>query len=301
MMTDEELESLASNIKSGNIKVNLVVRKKGDKNELIDGDKRVKAAKLLGWKEIPNELIDVRDYTDEQVRAYIRSSLTRGTRKDLVREAEVYLEDYNASGLGMAEYADRIGMNISKLSKILKRNNMPLPAKAFIQRNTISPTVLDEVLSVRPDYVFMMVQRAVEEKWSEAQAREAVKSGVTVDGKPVRGGADKGKPTDVNRLDMIERCAIGNILGNYSVHLTKIIALCKSKNSNITCGSFESLLKKNFEVKKKIDGVHMVYSPYKSEQTKKTNELTDWLASGTEDERRDKVERVNAKIKELIG
>jgi len=161
IMSDEELESLSADIKVNGVKQNILARKTGDKYEIVDGEHKVKAMKMLGWKDVPESMVTIRDFTDAEVRSYVRSSLTRGTRKDLVREAEIYLFDYQASGLDMKAYAEKIGVEYTKLSRILKRNNMGNPAKAFLQRNSVSPHVVDEVMNARPDYHFPLLPRAV--------------------------------------------------------------------------------------------------------------------------------------------
>jgi len=300
VMSDAELEILSADIKSGAVIDKIVSRKKGDKYEIIDGEQRIKALKMLGWREVPSDLCDVRDYSDAQVRSYVRSSLTRGSRKDLIREAEVYLEDMQASGLGMKDYAEKTGVEYTRLSRILKRNNMPLPAKAYVQRNEVSHQVLDELLMARPDYILPFLERAVTEKWTVEDTKLAIKAGVTVTGEPIKTKGGKDRVTDVVKLDMIERSAMSQILmGNVS-SLAKMMSMCRGKGVLFTGRDFEMLIKSVNNLKNRIDGTRTIYSPKTSEQGKKLNDVSEWIASGTDDERRDKVARVNAKIQELI-
>lgn len=300
VMSDEELEALSIDIKANGVKQNILVRKKGDKYEIVDGEHKVKAMKMLGWKDVPLTMVDVREFTDAEVRSYVRSSLTRGTHKDLIREAEIYLLDYQASGLDMKGYAEKIGVEYSKVSRILKRNNMPLPAKAFIQRNEISNRVLDEVLMARPDYVFPLVQRAVAEKWTVEDAQLAVKSGVTVTGEPVKTATSKERTGDVNKLDMVERAAISHILSSHLSNLAKVMSLLHMRSVPNTGREIESLTAAINRAKNKVDGQRVVYPKSQGEQIRRVNDVTEWLASGIDDERKDKVERVNTKIRELI-
>jgi ParB-like chromosome segregation protein Spo0J len=300
VMTDAELEILAADIKSGAVIDKIVFRKKGDRYEIIDGEQRIKALKMLGWKELPSDLCDVRDYSDAQVRSYVRSSLTRGSRKDLIREAEVYLEDYQASGLDMKAYAEKIGVEYTRLSRILKRNNMPLPAKAYVQRNDVHSQVLDELLMARPDYVLPFLERAVNEKWTVEDTKLAIKAGVTVTGEPIKNKVGKDRITDVVKLDMVDRSAMSQILGGNISSITKMMSMCRGKGVIFTGRDFELLIKSINNLKTRIDGQRTVYSTKSGEQTRKSSDVSEWISSGSDDERRDKVSRVNAKIQELV-
>lgn len=302
VMTEDELDSLSADIKSGAVIEKIIVRKKGERYEIIDGEQRIKAFKLLGKAEIPNELLDIRDYNDAQVRSYVRSSLTRGSRKDLVKEAELYLEDWKASGLDMKAYAEKIGIDNTMLSKLLKRNNMGLPAKAFVQRNNIYPKVLDEVLMVRPDYIMGYLQRAIEERWTVEDAKLAVKMGVAMDGSPVKDTNRKADiASDVIKLDLVDRATLSQSLSGMLMHLSKSSELCKMRGVGFTAKEFDILIAKVGKVKNRVDGSRVVYSQRQGEAVRKLNDVSEWLASGSDEERMGKVEKVNTRIKEVYG
>ena len=61
---EEKLQELADSIKEFGIVEPLVVREKGRKYQLVAGERRWRAAKLAGLKEIP---VIIRDYTEKEI------------------------------------------------------------------------------------------------------------------------------------------------------------------------------------------------------------------------------------------
>ena len=61
---EESLNELAESIRQFGILQPLLVKKKGERYEIIAGERRWRAAKLAGVKEVP---VVVRDYTDQEI------------------------------------------------------------------------------------------------------------------------------------------------------------------------------------------------------------------------------------------
>jgi len=298
LLTDDEFNQLVSDLKNNIMVDKIIVRRKGDAYEIIDGEFRIKALKSLGIKTVPSVNVVIVDFTDADVRKYLRSKRIRGSRKNLIKESSVMLEDYQASGLSLTEYANKLGMDKGGLSRILSRCNIPLPAQELVIRSDVSPSVLDEIISVRPDYCTNVIQRAIEERWTVDDARTNVKLGTTIDGQPIKRTDDKRSESDLSRIDYYDRVALTKFLEPCVNTLATMMRYCKQLNANITQGELERIIKSITKTKNRIEGVKVMY-PYTKGDIKRSNDLTNWLSSGTDDERKQKIVIVEERIRKI--
>ena len=85
---EEQLKELAESVKNYGILQPLLVQKKGDFFEIIAGERRWRAAKLAGLKEVP---VLIRDYTKQQtveialIENVQRADLNLSRRRKLTR------------------------------------------------------------------------------------------------------------------------------------------------------------------------------------------------------------------------
>lgn len=113
-----ELEKLAESIKTSGIVQPLLVRQmSGGKFELIAGERRLRAAKLIGLKKVPCII----KRTDGMNAAYI-TIIENLQRSDLsaFEEAEGINRLINVYGLSRIEVAERLGLAESTLSNKLR-------------------------------------------------------------------------------------------------------------------------------------------------------------------------------------
>ena len=102
---EEQLKELAESVKNYGILQPLLVQKKGDFFEIIAGERRWRAAKLAGLKEVP---VLIRDYTKQQT---VEIALIENVqRADLnpIEEAKAYQMLVQEFGLKQEEVAERV-------------------------------------------------------------------------------------------------------------------------------------------------------------------------------------------------
>ncbi len=121
---EDSLQELADSIKQHGIIQPLIVQKKGKMYEIIAGERRWRAARLAGLKEIP---VLIKDYSDQEV--FEIALIENIQREDLnaIEEALAYqrlIEEYK---LKQDEVAERVGKsrvavtNFMRLLKLDKR------------------------------------------------------------------------------------------------------------------------------------------------------------------------------------
>ncbi len=117
-----ELQELVLSIKEQGIIEPVIVRAKGEKYEIIAGERRVKAAKLAGLKEVPCIEVEVADD-----RALELSIVENIQRKDLNPFEEAFaLKKLNVIfGYTQEEIAKKIGKSRSSVAETIKIASLP--------------------------------------------------------------------------------------------------------------------------------------------------------------------------------
>jgi len=106
----ETLKELASTMSSIGLLQPIIIRGKGNRFELIAGERRLRAAKILGWKSIPAIVKDVEEIPTDQVSS--AKILENLQREDLTKEE---------LSLAILELVDK-GMTQIEVAKILGKS-----------------------------------------------------------------------------------------------------------------------------------------------------------------------------------
>lgn len=134
---DQAIEELSQSIKQQGVIVPITVTKSSEKNQyiLIAGERRLRASKLAGLKEIP---------------AYIRIA-TKNEMMEMALVENIQRENLNAIEIALSlqaliesckltqeQMSDKIGKNRSTITNYLRLLKLPAAIQIAIQNNTIS-------------------------------------------------------------------------------------------------------------------------------------------------------------------
>ena len=114
---EEALEELSQSIKEYGIIQPLTVRRVGEKFELVAGERRWRAAKKAGLKEVP---VIIRDYTDQEI---VEISLIENIqREDLnpIEEALAYKRLLTEFNLKQDEVAERVSKSRTAVTNSMR-------------------------------------------------------------------------------------------------------------------------------------------------------------------------------------
>lgn len=130
------LAALASSIKSYGILQPISVRQIGESFEIIMGERRFRAAQLVGLKSIPSIVLDVGE-EDSAVVALIENL----QRVDLnfLEEAESYRKLLDVHNIKQVELAEKIGKSQSSISNKLRLLNL----SEYVQDNLTSSNLTE--------------------------------------------------------------------------------------------------------------------------------------------------------------
>lgn len=145
---DDSLEELANSIKADGVIQPIVVRKVGDKYEIIAGERRFRASKLAGLEKVP---IIVKNVSDRKAREL--ALVENIQREDLnpIEEAislKTLMEEYK---LTQQELSDIVGKSRSYIANNLRLLNLSDYIKDYLIRGELSPSQGRTLLSLETE------------------------------------------------------------------------------------------------------------------------------------------------------
>ena len=158
----EGLEELRDSVAQHGILQPLTVRQKGERFELIAGERRLRAARMAGLSEVPCIIMDV-DMESSGVIALIENIQRRDL--DFVEEAEGIAQLIRLFGLSQEQIARRLGKSQSAVANKLRLLRLPedvlerLRAEALSERHARALLRLPDAETQRRALDFMIDQR----------------------------------------------------------------------------------------------------------------------------------------------
>lgn len=133
--TETDLAELADSIKIQGILQPLLVRKSGNKFELIAGERRLRAAKLAGLFKVPVMVKEIKDAELLEL-----SIIENIQRQDLnpIEEAEAYQRLLTEFKLTQDQVAKRVGKSRPAIANFLRLNQLPQEIKSSLKDGTLT-------------------------------------------------------------------------------------------------------------------------------------------------------------------
>ena len=132
---DEGLEELSRSIKDYGILNPLSVRLRGSRYELVAGERRLRAARLAGLKEVPCILLDV-NMEDASLIALVENLQRRDL--DFIEEANGINQLIRMFGMSQEEAARRIGKSQSAVANKLRLLRLPPDVLEALRQNGLT-------------------------------------------------------------------------------------------------------------------------------------------------------------------
>ena len=158
-LKEEHLQELVASLRQQGLIQPVIVRRRGERYELIAGERRWRAAAALGWREIP---AIVKDVTDAAAREM--ALVENLQREDLnpIEEASAYEELRRDLGLTHEQIAERIGKSRAHITNTLRLLALPDEVRRLVSAGTLSAGHARALLSL-PDAVGQqrLAQRAM--------------------------------------------------------------------------------------------------------------------------------------------
>lgn len=172
-MDPASLEELKASILLHGVIQPIVVCRRGDRYQLVAGERRLRAARLAGYTTIPAVVREVSE--KEQAELALIENLQR---KDLscLEEAEGYERLLKEFGLTQEELAARVGKSQSAIANKLRLLRLPAEVKEFISREIITERHARALLSLTSPEAQIRVAREVATKGLNVRQTEELVS-----------------------------------------------------------------------------------------------------------------------------
>ena len=132
---EEQLQELAESIRVHGIIQPLIVSKKGERYRIIAGERRWRAAKIAGLREIP---VIVKNYTDEEIAEI--SLIENIQRQDLdpIEEAMAYERLISEYHMTQEALSERVSKSRTVITNALRLLKLPDEVKTMLTEGTLS-------------------------------------------------------------------------------------------------------------------------------------------------------------------
>ena len=170
---EKSLNELASSIKEHGIIQPLVLRRLGDKYEIIAGERRYKAAQLAGLTEVPAIISNIDDNKSAEI-ALVENVQRRNLNS--LEEAKSYKKILDKEGLTQDELAKKIGVSQSTIANKLRLLNLTSEAKDALMNDKISERHARSLLSVTdPEKQKALLNKVISERLTVRQLDDEIK------------------------------------------------------------------------------------------------------------------------------
>lgn len=180
---EKSLNELASSIKEHGIIQPLVLRRLGDKYEIIAGERRYKAAQLAGLTEVPAIISNIDDNKSAEI-ALVENVQRRNLNS--LEEAKSYKKILDKEGLTQDELAKKIGVSQSTIANKLRLLNLTSEAQDALMNDKISERHARSLLSVTdPEKQKALLNKVISERLTVRQLDDEIKKESNLVSEPV--------------------------------------------------------------------------------------------------------------------
>lgn len=170
-----ELEELAASIKANGLLQAIVVRRSvtGRTFELVAGERRLRAVKQLGWREIPAQIRDVDDQT-----LLVLALVENLQRQDLgpLEEAKGYESLRDTFGYSQRQIGKAVGKSRSTVANMLRLLTLPPSVRRLVEEGELSMGHGRAILGVDdPVKAADLARQAVANDWSVRETERRIR------------------------------------------------------------------------------------------------------------------------------
>ncbi len=171
---EDALQELSDSIKIHGVLFPILVVNRGDYYEIVAGERRWRAAKMAGLKEVP---VIIRDYTEKEIAEISLIENIQRTDLNPIEEAMAYkslIEEYN---LKQDELAERVSKSRTAITNAMRLLKLADNVQDMIIEDLISAGHARALLSIdNPEEQYELAQRVMDEKLSVRDIEKIVKA-----------------------------------------------------------------------------------------------------------------------------
>ena len=171
---EDALQELSDSIKLHGVLFPILVVNRGDYYEIVAGERRWRAAKMAGLKEVP---VIIREYTDKEIAEISLIENIQRTDLNPIEEAMAYKSLIDEYELKQDELAERISKSRTAITNSMRLLKLADNVKDMIIEDLISAGHARALLSIEdPSEQYDLAQRVMDEKLSVRDIEKIVKA-----------------------------------------------------------------------------------------------------------------------------
>lgn len=167
----DKLAELTESIKEHGVIQPLIVRKNGDKYEIVAGERRWRAAKTAKLKTVP---VIVREYDNAKMAEIALVENIQRHDLNAIEEAEGIKRLMNEFGFNQEQAAKKIGRSRTAVTNILRLLNLPATVREAVSRETLTMGQVRPLLSLENAQEQEKLARIIAEQGLSARAVEEI-------------------------------------------------------------------------------------------------------------------------------
>ena len=170
---EDELQELSDSIKLHGVLFPILVVNRGDYYEIVAGERRWRAAKMAGLKEVP---VIIRDYTEKQIAEISLIENIQRTDLNPIEEAKAYRDLIDKYNYKQDELAERVSKSRTAITNTMRLLKLSESVQDMIIEDLISAGHARALLSIdNSDEQYELAQRVMDEKLSVRDIEKIVK------------------------------------------------------------------------------------------------------------------------------
>lgn len=161
--SDASLQELATSIKKHGVMQPIVVTKKGNKYQIVAGERRWRASKLAEMETIP-AIVRTLDGQSRLEMAIVENA----QREDLnpIELATAYAKLKNQFNLSNEEIGERVGKSAGSVINTMRLLKLPEEAKKAMQEHNLMEGPMRPLITADPELIHEILPKMIEEGWS---------------------------------------------------------------------------------------------------------------------------------------
>jgi ParB family chromosome partitioning protein len=172
VFSEAKLEELAQSIRAHGFIQPIVVRRTGERYQIIAGERRWRAAQRLGLSRVP---VAIKSVSEESL---LEVSLIENIQRENlnpIEEASAYLRLSQEFGLTQEEVAQRTGKDRSTVTNFLRLLKLPREVQQMVLEGLLSMGHARAILGVEGEKEQLaLADRAMENGWSVRQVEKII-------------------------------------------------------------------------------------------------------------------------------
>ena len=155
----EALEELASSIREHGVLQPIVVVKKGDKYQIVAGERRWRASQLAEKETIP---------------AIVRTLDGQSKLEMAIELATAYAKLKEQFNLKNEEIGRRVGKSSASITNTMRLLRLPEEAKKAMQEHHLMEGPMRPLISMEPEVIHEILPKMIEEGWSARRVEQYI-------------------------------------------------------------------------------------------------------------------------------